>query len=76
MNNDEINHPPHYTRGEYEVIDVIEDWGLNQNFCLGNVIKYIARAGHKHSSLEGKARDLMKARWYLDREIQRLTKNE
>ena len=37
------------------------------NFCLGNAIKYIWRAGQKGDALE----DLKKARWYLDREIQR-----
>ena len=55
------DHPDHYTRGEYEPIDVIEDWGLD--FHCGNAIKYIAR--HKH---EGKASgDIEKAIWYLER---------
>lgn len=53
---DPINHPPHYTAGRFEVIDVIEDWDLG--FCLGNAIKYIARARHKGAYLE----DLKKAR--------------
>jgi hypothetical protein len=61
-----VNHPPHYTAGKFEVIDVIEDWGLG--FNLGNTVKYVARSGHKGSRLE----DLKKARWYLDREIGRL----
>lgn len=60
---DPINHPPHYTHGKIEPIDVIRDWGLG--FCLGNTVKYIARAEHKGSKLQ----DLEKARWYLDREI-------
>jgi hypothetical protein len=38
------------------------------NFCLGNAIKYIWRAGMKGPALD----DLRKARWYLDREIERL----
>ena len=62
---DPINHPPHYTHGEIEATDAIEAWGLG--FCLGNVVKYIARAGHKGDRLE----DLKKARWYLEREIKR-----
>jgi len=62
---DPINHPPHYTHGDIEPIDAIEAWGLG--FCLGNVVKYIARAGHKGDRLE----DLKKARWYLEREIKR-----
>ena len=73
---DMINHPQHYTLGKIEVIDFIEDKGLN--FNLGNVVKYVARAGHKKSSgksLEAKAlEDLKKAKWYLDREIATRTK--
>ena len=68
---DMINHPQHYTLGKIEVIDFIEDKGLN--FNLGNVVKYVARAGHKKSSgksQEAKAlEDLKKARWYIEREI-------
>ncbi len=68
---DIINHPPHYTLGKIEVIDFIEDKELN--FNLGNVVKYVARAGHKKSSgksLDAKAlEDLKKAQWYLNREI-------
>lgn len=65
---DTVNHPPHYGGGEnpYEAIKVIEAWGLG--FCLGNVAKYLARAGKKGALVE----DLKKARWYLDREITRL----
>lgn len=60
-----INHPQHYGGDTtYEAIKVIEAWNLG--FCLGNTVKYIARAGKKGPSLE----DLQKARWYLDREIQ------
>lgn len=68
---DVINHPQHYTLGKIEVIDFIEDKGLN--FNLGNVVKYVARAGHKKSSgksMDAKAlEDLKKAQWYLNREI-------
>ena len=68
---DMINHPQHYTLGKIEVIDFIEDKGLN--FNLGNVVKYVVRSGHKKSSgksMEAKAlEDLKKARWYIDREI-------
>ncbi len=68
---DMINHPQHYTLGKIEVIDFIEDKGLN--FNLGNVVKYVARAGHKKSSgksVDAKAlEDLKKAQWYLNREI-------
>lgn len=68
---DVINHPQHYTLGKIEVIDFIEDKDLN--FNLGNVVKYVARAGHKKSSgksMDAKAlEDLKKAQWYLNREI-------
>lgn len=60
---DDINHPSHYTRGKIEVIEFIEDQQLP--YHLGNVIKYIARAGYKGDKME----DLKKARWYLDRYI-------
>lgn len=63
--NTAVDHPPHYNVGKYEVIDVIDDWGLS--FNLGNVIKYVARAQHKGAELE----DLEKAAWYLAREIAR-----
>ena len=70
--NDNVNHPSHYTSGKIEVIDFIEDKELN--FNLGNVIKYVARAGRKKSqgkSLENKAlEDLKKARFYIEREIE------
>ena len=67
---DVINHPSHYTRGNIEVIDFIEDQQLP--YHLGNVIKYIARAGHKGDKLE----DLKKARWYLDRYINEVMQHE
>ena len=63
-----INHPSYYNRGKIEVIDFIEDQGLS--FHLGNVIKYITRAGSKWDKLE----DLKKARWYLDRYINEVMK--
>ncbi len=61
---DRINHPPHYCHGVIEPIDVIEDWKLG--FHLGNVVKYIARAGHKADYID----DLRKAEWYLRRQIE------
>jgi len=65
-----INHPKHYNMSKFEVIDVIEEWNLN--FHLGNVIKYIARHEFKEKSLE----DLKKAKWYLDRYIDKTSKKE
>ena len=69
-----VEHPSHYTSGKIEVIDFIEDQGLG--FCLGNVIKYVSRAGKKHSAdksdKEKAVEDLKKARWYLDRRIKEI----
>lgn len=69
IKHDAVNHPSHYTRGKIEVIDFIENQQLP--YHLGNVIKYIARAGYKGDKLE----DLKKARWYLDRYINEVMGN-
>ena len=67
---DPVNHPAHYKgQSGLEVIDVIEGFGLAESFCLGNVAKYLLRAGRKDDAFQ----DLRKARWYLDREIARMT---
>jgi hypothetical protein len=55
----------HYKNTKIEAIEVIEDWNLN--FNLGNVIKYLARAPYKNNMKS----DLIKALWYLAREINR-----
>ena len=62
-----VSHPSYYKTGGIEAIDAIEAWGLG--FNLGNVVKYIARAGRK--TKDG-LRDLKKAEWYLSREIERM----
>ena len=68
----QINHPDYYKskNGDYEAIDFIEANSLN--FNLGNVIKYIVRAGRKVG--EDESTTLQKASWYLEREITRLKK--
>ena len=60
---DMVNHPPHYTShpSGVECIDITKHY----NFCLGNAIKYIWRAGLKKDRLE----DLQKAQWYLNKEV-------
>jgi hypothetical protein len=65
---DPVNHPSHYTFGKYEVLDVIEDWGLS--YHLGNATKYIARAGRKDPAKE--KQDLEKAVFYIQRRIANL----
>lgn len=60
---------PHYTEGRiYEPRKVIHDWGLN--FNLGNVVKYVSRAGRKEG--EDALIDLQKARQYLEFEIEEI----
>lgn len=63
---DNVNHPPHYKShpSGVECIQITE----HLNFCLGNAVKYIWRAGLKKDAVE----DLKKAVWYINREIQRL----
>lgn len=61
---DAVNHPPHYRAGGIETIDFIEAKDLN--YRLGNVVKYVSRAGKKESD---PVQDLEKAAWYLKREI-------
>ena len=66
--NDSVNHPRHYTKhpSGIECIQITE----HMNFNLGNSVKYIWRADLKSDAIE----DLKKARWYLDREIQKREK--
>lgn len=66
--NEAVDHPQHYSKGGIEAIDVIEAFDLN--FRLGNVVKYILRAGRKGDRIE----DLKKAMWYLNREIEKESK--
>lgn len=63
---DAVNHPGHYTGhpSGVECIQVTE----HMNFCVGNAMKYLWRAGLKGDAIE----DLEKARWYIEREIDRL----
>jgi hypothetical protein len=68
ISNDPVNRPSHYTDGKIEVIEFIEDKKLG--FCLGNAIKYIARAGKKDPTKE--IEDLRKAKWYVERRIKEL----
>ena len=55
---------------DYDIIDVIRDYNLN--FCRGNIIKYVARAGKKQNELQ----DLLKAKDYLEREIELIRNNK
>lgn len=65
---DNVNHPDHYTgfTNGAEVIDIAE----HLNFNRGNVLKYVTRAGTKDPERE--LEDLEKARFYLNREIEKM----
>lgn len=67
---DIVNKPKHYTYGDIEVIDYIEQVTKNYKpelaFAIGNAIKYISRANHKNGK-----EDLDKARWYLERAFEK-----
>lgn len=67
---DPVENPPHYCQhpSGIECIEVTEHF----NFCLGNALKYIWRADLKNDAIE----DLEKARWYIEREIERRNKHE
>lgn len=60
MKKEAVNHPDHYNQGTMEVIEVIKGLGYAEDFCIGNIIKYVTRSKYKNG-LE----DLKKAQWYL-----------
>ena len=64
--------PKHYGGADstYEVFKVLEAWELDKDFYLGNVIKYVARAGKKNSAKYKE--DLQKALVYLQRRIDQI----
>lgn len=69
-----VDHPPHYNAlpaqcecgKPIECIQVVEVMG----FCIGNAVKYLWRAEHKGNALQ----DLQKALWYINREVEKRTK--
>lgn len=80
---DAVNHPSHYTwlkeKCGIEVIDITR----HMDFCLGNAVKYILRAGRKPIQSENKSdfyagtiQDLKKAVWYLNDKIKQLESHE
>jgi hypothetical protein len=72
VNHDPVNHPKHYTNhpSGIECIQITEHF----NFCLGNAIKYMWRAGEKDHDKE--IEDLEKSAWYILREIERRKKEK
>lgn len=69
IENDPVNSPKHYTShpSGIEAIQVCE----HHNFCIGNAIKYLWRAGLKGDDAK-RVEDLRKAVWYINRELKRL----
>ena len=67
---DKVSHPTHYTYGDIEIMDFIEqvtkDYKPELAFAIGNAIKYISRANRKNGK-----EDLDKARWYLNRAFEK-----
>lgn len=71
---DNVNHPAHYASGGIETIQVIQSKmtaEMFEGFCVGNVIKYVTRYRKKNG-----VEDLKKARWYLDKIIETLSKTD
>ena len=78
MTKDNVNHPSHYTEGRaFEVIDILEDWAKRapdpvKGGLYWNSTKYLGRLWDKENPLQ----DAKKARWYLDRLINKLEEEE
>lgn len=74
MKNNEVEHPKHYTShpSGVECVTIAE----HHDFCVGNAIKYLWRAGLKtnenENSKDAELRDLKKALWYINRKITQL----
>lgn len=71
---DMINQPPHYTYGDIEIIDFIEQvtaqYPPELAFAIGSAVKYIARANYKNGK-----EDIDKAKWYLQRVFNKWDEN-
>lgn len=74
INEEELNKAPHYNFGKLDVFTVAEDWGLDKDAYLFNVLKYIARCYRKKDAPP--VQHLIKARNYLNRRIDQLLADE
>ena len=72
MNIDNIN-PLHYQRGKIEVIDFILDQKMS--YLIASATKYLCRYPHKHVG-EGGLEDLRKARWFIEKQIEEILREE
>jgi hypothetical protein len=66
-----VNHPPHYTFGRFETIEVLQDW-FSTDPLLWQCGKYLSRCKHKGKELE----DLLKCKFYLERKIKQLEEEQ
>lgn len=75
MNDNMVNHPPHYNSGKNECIEAIESATMGKNgfeaYLVGNIIKYLFRYNQKNG-----IQDLQKAKWYVDKLIEFVENNE
>jgi hypothetical protein len=72
MQEDKVNHPKHYTNhpSGIECIEITQ----HHDFCIGNAIKYLWRAGIKGADTE--VEDLEKAIWYINKKIELIKKGD
>ena len=71
---DAVNHPPHYTTGGIETLDVIRAKMSSdrfQGYLMGNVLKYLLRCEYKEKRIE----DIKKAQFYLNVLVEEMDKN-
>ena len=70
---DKIN-PSHYQQGNIEVIDFILDQKMS--YLIASATKYLCRYPHKHKAGEGRLDDLRKARWFIEKQIEEILREE
>ncbi len=66
--------PAHYQKGKIEVIDFILDQKMS--YLIASATKYLCRYPHKHKAGEGRLDDLRKARWFIEKQIDEILKEE
>jgi len=70
---DIVNSPSHYMQGKIEVIDFLIDQRFD--YLTASAVKYMCRHAHKHAG-EGQIDDLRKARFFIDKQIEQLMKQD
>lgn len=67
-----VEHPDHYTYGAKEAIEIMADLGVLEEYCVGNIIKYLYRYKRKGHPLE----DIQKAARYIQILLEHLEEKE